>query len=101
MDTAEDRLARLRQRDERLAAELVATPWHLKGTPWELDRIECLDRTRRQIAELEAAGNRTWTATLEPRPKPEPAAPVAPVAPLTRRAELAARFYEFARKGGR
>ena len=92
MDTTEDRLARLRQRDERLAAELVAMPWHLKGTPWEQDGIECRERTARQIAELEAAGNRTWTATLVPHKS---------VPFVTQRAELAARFYEFARKGGR
>jgi hypothetical protein len=96
-DSTESRLARLRQRDERLAAELVAMPWHLKGTPWEQDRIECRERTARQIAELEAAGNRTWAATLAPRPKP---APAAQVAPLTRRAELAAKFFDFAKSGG-
>jgi hypothetical protein len=86
MDTTEDRLARLRQRDAKLAAELERVPMHLKGSPWELDRIACREQTARKIAELvegaalaEAAGNRggpgpedavtapPWTARLVPR----------------------------------
>jgi hypothetical protein len=78
MSETEERLGRLRERAAKLKTELERVPTHLAGGPWETDRRECLERTRRQIAETK---NRTWTASLAPRP-PKPVADPLEVAGL-------------------
>jgi hypothetical protein len=89
LNPTEDRLRRLREREATLVADLERTPHHQ-------DRLDCLARTREQIARLATpATPPPYTVRLVPvAPAPAPAF-------LTRRQELVNRYLDFVAKGGR
>jgi hypothetical protein len=115
MNETEERLGRLRQREAKLVEELERTPLHQ-------DRIDCLKRTREQIASVvNASAKPPYTVRLVERKPATDAGPANPIeallgriqglqeelaqrshaAFLNRRAELAARFYAYRDRGGR